>query len=296
MTRKHLSIFIKVYETMHVTQAAEQLHMTQPAVTRTVKELESHYGVRLFERLNNRIYPTQSAHVLYHKAVHILEAFADAENELQTLETGGNIRIGATVTLGNLFLPHLLTAFQRKNPSVNIRSTVANGDTVCEMLLHNALDLALVENDVHNSHLQTYALGADKLCLLCAPEHPFACRKSVRLEEVANARLLLREKGSTARTYIDSIFLADNLQAQPVFESTSTQALVRAVICGLGISILPEKMVAADLQSGKIVSVGIENCDLVRRHSIAVHRDKYLTAAMREWIAFAQSFAKEREQ
>ena len=148
MTIRHMKIFVSVYQAQSITRAAEQLHMTQPAVSRAIQELEHYYGVCLFERIGRRICSTESAARLYAQALHIIETLDSMEKGLRDWDEFGVLRVGATITLGNFLLPELAARFQQRHPHLQLRAVVSNGAQLSQHLLENTIDLALIEGSI----------------------------------------------------------------------------------------------------------------------------------------------------
>ena len=267
VTIRHIRIFLEVCRTMNVTRAAENLYMTQPAVSRSIHEIEQVYGVRLFERLNQRLYLTDSGRRMRAYAVHIVDTFDQMERELSDGDERGMLRIGASITLGNYELPGVVRRMKQERPSLRLQATVANVDTLKEMLLDNRLDLAMIEAPIEHRDLTGEPFSRDELVLTLA--------------DVAACDLLLREKGSSGRAFLDTVFEAHDLSVSPLWESASTEALVRAVAAGIGLSILPERLVRRALASGAVLTRPIEGASLVRTCHIVWHRNKYLSPSLK---------------
>ena len=154
MTNNHMRIFVEVCKTLNMSRAAENLNMTQPAVTRAIKEIESYYGIRLFERLNKGLYPTEKAKDVYYKAQAILSEYDVMEKELKNEDNTGVIRIGASISLGIYMLPPLVRRLNRELPDLEIRVLIENGAALERKLLSNDLDLAFIEGPTTNQNLQ----------------------------------------------------------------------------------------------------------------------------------------------
>lgn len=320
MTIKHMRIFLAVYKTQNITKAAKELHMTQPAVSRAIAEIEQYYGICLFERIGRRLFVTEIGHRFYAQALHMIDAFDVMEKELKDWDKMGTIRVGATATLGNVFLPELITRLRQKYPEIEIRCTVSNGSMLQNGLLHNELDLAFVESSVEASELKAKQIGSDKLVLIMPPDGKLCkptlesvelCKPSSKdnklcnptskdiekneraekivLEEALKSPVLFREKGSTVRTYLDHYFAGRNIQVTPIWESVSTQAIIQAVAAGIGISFLPEKLVARDIAEGKIITREIKDAELIREHYVVWHENKFLTKSMKYLIELGTS-------
>lgn len=290
MTIRHMRIFMAVYQEMSVTKAAGRLHMTQPAVTRAVRELEGYYGVRLFDRINHRLFRTQSGDELYARALHIVETFDDLEKEIKNWDELGVLRVGGSVTIGNFVLPDVISRFQERHPHLRIKVMISNAQSVRQAVLENRLDLALIEGSVSDGRLAAETLSQNRLCLILPPKHPLLQKDRIFLKDLAQYPLLLRENGSAGRDFLNHVFAAHGIDMEPMWESASTQALIRAVAVGLGISILPEMLVLRDVKSGTVISRPVEDEPFVRENQIIWHRQKFLTNAAKEWIALCRSF------
>lgn len=289
MTIRHLKIFAEVYRTGNITQAAENLHMTQPAVSRAIAELEQYYGIRLFERINRRIYITPCAESFYGYAMHILDTLDLMEQELKDWEGLGTLRIGTSISIGTKLLPDLVSEFSKKHPGIKIQASISNSLQVQNALLKNDLDLGLIEGSVSLENLSSEIFAQDRMVLIVPPDHFLLRCDSVKLEDIAQCDLLLREEGSAGREFLDHLFAVNDLAVKPLWESTSTQALINAVACGIGISILPETLVRDAVSAKRVCAVSIEGQDLARNSHIVWHSHKYLTPALLDFIDMCET-------
>lgn len=284
MTIRHLRIFVEVYRRENVTHAAEHLHMTQPAVTRAVRELEQYYGVHLFERMYRHLSPTEAGRRLYSQALPLLDDFDRIEIGLRDWDALGIIRVGATVTLGGTVLPALIRQFSARNPGIELRVTVANGDTLAAALCENRLDLALMESVPASPDLHTEKIGSDFLCAVMAPDDPLAAGETVTLEQISRVPLLVREWGSTARAVLQNAMTERGLPMSIAWESISTEALLRAAAEGLGVAVVPESRVREAIAAGTVCRRPISGHALGRTRVAAWHKEKYLTASMQRFL------------
>ncbi len=294
MTIRHMKIFVSVYQTQSITRAAEQLHMTQPAVSRAIQELEHYYGVCLFERIGRRICSTESAARLYAQALHIIETLDSMEKELRDWDEFGMLRVGATITLGTFLLPRLAAQFQRRHPHLQLKAMVSNGAQLSQHLLDNTIDLALIEGSVLPAQLVSEPFSRDHLQLILPPDHPLAKRESLQLAELSQESFLLRERGSAGREFLDHVFAAHQLPLVPLWESASTQAIIQAVGAGLGISFLPERLVRQAIADGLVCTIPVTDEAFARTHHIVYHRHKYLTRSAQEFIALCKEISLEK--
>lgn len=281
MTLRHIKIFLAVYQHESITRAAEQLHMTQPAVSRAVQELESYYGVRLFDRLGRRLSVTSCGRDFYEHAVHITDTFDQMERGLKNWDEVGVLRIGASITLGNTLLPAVLPAFQAQHPKLRVQAQVRNGQSLLDALAANTLDFCLLEGALPGEALVREPLLEDELLLIVPPRHDLTRRKTVQLADLPVWPMLLREEGSAGRSFVDLTFTSRGLLVQPVWECASTQAIVKAVHAGLGISLLPRALVQSAIESGFVATCAICDASFLRTNYIVYHRNKFLTASAR---------------
>lgn len=278
MTRKHFTIFVEVCRFLNFSQAAEALNTTQPAVSLAVKELESHYGVALFERMNRRVYLTPAGEALLATAQDVLRGFQEAE---ETLGRGRPLalRVGANVSFGEAGLAQVLGRFRQEHPQVRLRALVANSDKIQSLLVENQLDVGIVDGLGVSERLRAQPLYQEDLVLAAAPGR-FPAPATV--EELAALPLLLREPGSGLRSSVDRVFSQQGLVPQPLLESTSTAALAQAAKAGLGVAILPEAL--AQRESGLQVGT-VPEVRFFRQFACALHRQKAPSPALEAFLA-----------
>ena len=294
MTIRHISIFIAVYQTGSVTHAAEKLYLSQPAVTRAIKDLESYYNVVLFERIRNRLSVTEAGKRFYTYALHIADAFRRCETELRAWDGKGVIRVGASATIGSVLLPKVIRAFKEAHPDSDVRAVVANGETLTGALLNNDLDIALIEGAVSGDDLTAEEFDSDRLLPIVPPDSPLLREDIVFFADIASLPLLLREKGSVCRELVDRIYAMRGMQTVPVMESVTSDAIIEAVHQGLGVSYLPERLVCRYLSSGYIGSVLLRDEDFRRKSYIVYHNHKLFSSAERDFLSLCREIA-ERE-
>lgn len=279
MTLRHARIFLSVYQTGHVTKAAQQLHMTQPAVTRAIQEIESYYGIRLFERMNRRLYVTEAGNRFYAYALHLVDSFDQMEKELRDWDKLGVLRVGTSITIGNHLLPEVLVRFQKDYPQLRIQTTVSNAALLQQALMDNELDFAVIEGCADGEEFARRAIAPDRLVLILPPGDLRAKQQCLELKDLAQDSFLLRDQGSVGRAYLEQVFALHGLPLVPVMESVSTQAIIRGVHLGLGISFLPERLVKRAIEEGQVATTELADENFVRENYIVWHKHKFLTAS-----------------
>ena len=289
MTIRHLKVFVEVYKHENITKAAESLFITQPTVTRAIQELEEHYGVTLFERINKRLKRTECANKLFFHANNIISSIDQMEKEMKNWDEIGVLRIGATPTIGSVFIPTIINKFSEKYPNIIIKTTINNGTELQKSLYSNQLDLVLIEGGNIMEHLHQEVFAEDKLILVMPPNDTRKNSKDITISSLKDDKFLLREQGSTSRLYLNHIFSKHGISVSPVMESISTHAIIRSVHLGIGISILPEEMVLHSIESGYVSSARIKDEALNRKEFIVWHKNKFLTKSAREFIEICKN-------
>lgn len=277
MTLRHLKIFLKVYQTENITRASEALSMAQPAVSRTIQEIETYYGVRLFERTNRRLHVTEAGKHFYTYALHILASFEELERGMRNWDELGVLRVGTSVTNGNALLPKVLKQFREAHPNLQIKATVSNGTKLQQALLDNELDFAVIEGYVHDEALCKQEIAPDQLVLIMPPDDPRKDLEAVTLKDFEGDSLILREEGSMGRNLVSQVFELHGLSMNPTIESVSTQTIIRAVHEGLGVSFLPEQLVQDAIANGFVSTKILSDESFRRRNYIVWHKQKFLT-------------------
>lgn len=239
MTLRHLQVFLAVCNTGSTTKASENLFISQPSVSITIKDMENYYGVPLFERVSKKWVPTSEGRIVYEYASHIISQFNDMNASLKKLKTGGSLHVGTGLAVGQLVMPRLACDFRVLFPAIDLHVNVSSSETAERLLYENILDLAILEDTIHVNNLVQIPLDTVPLVAVSRDDHPLFCRKHITLEDLSKETLLLRDKFSHTRNVIDNAFAQQGLSVYPMWESCSGLALINAVGEGLGISILP---------------------------------------------------------
>lgn len=173
MTIRHLQIFSEVCRLESITKAADHMNMAQPAVSNAVRELESFYQVKLFERMNRRLYITNAGKCLLDYANSILAQFDEAREILQDIAAATPVRVGSNISFGTSYLPGLLSDFERVYPEIPVHTVIQNSGSIEERLQHNELDFAVVDNLKVSPYFCSKALVTEELSAVCSPEFPY---------------------------------------------------------------------------------------------------------------------------
>ncbi len=284
MTIRHLNIFLAVCDSGGITAASKRLFISQPSVSAAISDIETEYGVRLFDRISRKLYLTETGRQLLEQARYLVNRFDAMESGLRGMGEHGILRVGASITIGNRFLPDFVKRFGANHTAIRVQAAINSSEQLERMLLDNELDLALIEGVPHHKKIVSRVFMKDELVVVCAPYHPLADGGRITLDQIAASDLILREKGSGTRELFDLTMALHGIQPEPLWESVSTQAIVRAVHAGLGLSVLPYLLVSEELEAHTLVLLQIEDVGFQRNYHIIHHADKYITPAMLDFI------------
>lgn len=193
-----LTVFYTVAKRLSFTKAAAQLFVTQPAVTKHVQELENQFGTALFDRRGNQVSLTLAGNLLLRHAETIMATYRQLEFDMNALkgEPGGTLRLGASSTVAQYVIPPVLARFHEQSADIVISLLSGNTEQIEQALLHNDIDLGLVEGRTHHSDIRYTSFVKDELVLICRPDHPLAGRDEITLDELRTVPIVLRERGS----------------------------------------------------------------------------------------------------
>jgi DNA-binding transcriptional LysR family regulator len=299
MADRRLQVFHTVARQLSFTKAAESLHMTQPAVTFQVRQLEEYFNTRLFDRTHNRISLTDAGVRVYEYADRIFELYAEMENAVREMtgEISGMLMIGASTTIAEYMLPALLGDFKQKYPDVQVHLKVANTDGIVSMVENNVIDLGVVEAPVLNKNLVVDECRKDQLVAIVPTKHPLADRDAVRVTELLEYPYIGREEGSGTREVIYEYLSDLGLDANDVhisMELGSPEAIKGAVEAGMGVSIVSRVTIQKELQLGTLVALNLDP-SLERPFAFVHQKQKFRRRAMNELLEFARGYCKSHE-
>lgn len=288
MTLRHFQIFISVCDEQGMTQAAQKLHISQPSISQAVKELEEHYQVRLFERLGKKLFLTPAGQELLHYARHIISLSAQTEKTLRSFSLAAPIRLGATLSIGESIFIDIITRLKKAMPEQEAYSHVHNTAALEDALLRDELDAALVEGSITSAYLTQIPFLEDELIFIISPA--LLPPEGFTREQLTELPFILREKGSGTRNLFEHVMNQHHLQCHVTGSYNNTESIRQAVAAGLGISAISSRLVAKELQEGKLASFTIPGITFRRSFRIVYHKNKYLTAGLKTFIDLCKSY------
>ncbi len=291
MADRRLQVFYTVAKQLSFTKAADQLFMTQPAVTFQVKQLEEQFNTRLFERRHGRITLTAAGKLVMNYAEKILGLSEEMETRVGELTgaVNGPLLLGASTTIAEFILPQILGEFKAHYPQVRAHMAVANSETIENRVADHSLDLGLVESPAHLPSVHIEVVCEDELVLICAPSHKLAKLKRVEPRQIVAEPYVNRELGSGTREFIDNYLKTCEVAPEDlniVMELGSPEAVKGVVETGIGVSIMSRATIAKELKLGALVAVPLEP-RLIRTFSLVYPKEKFRSKVLTTFVEFA---------
>ena len=287
MNLNHLALFHAVAEEGSMSRGAERLFISQPAVSKQIKELETALGTPLFDRLPRGLKLTPAGVLLAGYARRLFAVEAEAEHALRELRglTRGRLTLGASLTIGDYLLPPVLGAFHRQYPEIEIQLEIANTQIIQQKVSENLLDFGLTEGFADEPHLSAEVFSQDEIIAIVPPGHPLLKCRSVTSAEFCAEPLLLREPGSGTREVVERALARLGIAVTPTLSLGSTEAIKRSVAAGLGIALVSRLAVAAEIESGLLYPLPLSDLSLTRPLHLVRLRGKSESAAVLAFLA-----------
>ena len=299
-TVRQLQILVAVARHLSLTRAAEELKLTQPAVSMQVKALERLAGLPLLERIGRRVTLTEAGQEMLLHAQAVLRSLQDAEDALAALRglKAGRVSI-AVVSTAKYFAPKLLARFSREHPEVELKLAVQNRETVVQLLADNDVDLAIMGTPPQHLETTAYRFAKHPLVIFAAPDHRLAKEPQVPAAALAGEVFLVRERGSGTRAAMERFFAAHRVRPAGTTEISSNETIKQAVMAGMGLAFLSQHAIGLELAAGQVVLLPVEGLPVMRDWNVVHRAEKRLSPAaaafkqfvLREGKAFLATWA-----
>lgn len=276
-TLRQLKVFETVARHLSFSRAAEELHLTQPAISTQVKTLEDHVGLPLFEQLGKKIYLTPAGAELLHYCRAIIQQFQDAEAAMTQFKgiSGGKLNV-AVISAGDYFFPRLLVEFARRHVGVTLNLTVHNREELLGQLADNLTDLAVMVRPPLDMDTVNESFAPHPYVIVAASDHPLASENRIPLKTILREPFVVREKGSDTWNSMKEGFGDHIDDINIAMEIKSTETIKQAVIAGLGISFLSAHTIKLELQAGSLAVLDVEGFPLMLNWYLVHRRNKRL--------------------
>lgn len=279
MNLKQLEAFYLVVKKRSFTRAAEELNVTQPAVTIQVKSLEKSLNLRLIQQVGKKIQLTESGEFLYQYAEKIFDLVSDANEKMRDFKKlmRGTLRIGTTKNYARYIMPSLLSEFQRRFPGIKVILDEGNSEDMAKSVLERKNELALISQLNLDRKIKSLFFSTVEFVLVVSPEHRFSQRKSISLRELNGEPVILREKGSGSRAAILRKFQEYGIWPSVIIEASSLDFIVGYVKQNKGVSFMFEPDIKEELEKGTLKVIFVEEGNIIFFTDIIYHSEKTLS-------------------
>jgi len=284
MNLHHLRLFAAVVNHGGFTKAAASLRLSQPAISKSLNELERQLNLSLIDRSARSIKLTDAGHTLYARARELFGVEWIAEQELREIRglKRGVLRIASSTTIATYMLPPFLGRFHLRHPGIRIRASSANTRTVLRMLLESRVDVALVEGPVSHPQVEVHPWRDDELVVISHPDHELLSRSDVDVAMLVREQFIVREPGSGTRDVSARALALHGARLTNTIRVGGTEAIKQAVAAGLGFAIVSRAAAADQLSLGKLAVLSVNGLEIRRTLTQIKLRGRATSAAARE--------------
>ncbi len=286
-TLRQLQLFEAVARNSSFTRASEELHLTQPAVSTQLKQLEEDVGMPLFEHLGKKISLTEAGREMYDFSRTIAQQFTDIRTVLEGMKglQRGNLVISVTST-AKYFAPYLLASFCKKHTGITLSLNVTNRETILKELSDNIPDMAIMGSPPKGMPLVSSSFMSNPLVVIAPPDHPLAQRSQIPLQRLLEERFIVREKGSGTRNALEHFLVERGETIASTMEMSRNEAIKHAVMAGLGVSIVSVHTLEMELKLGRLVLLNVEGFPIVKEWYVVHREGKRFSAAAQAFKEF----------
>lgn len=287
VTLRQLRIFDAVAHHLSFSRAAEELHLTQPAVSMQIKQIELAAGQPLLEQLGKKIFLTEAGRALLRHAQAILRELEEAQQSLAALQGVNQGTLDITlISTAKYFAPRFLTQFCDLYPGVRLKLAVNNRAQLLQRLLDNEIDLAIMGHPPHGLDIVAEAFAPNPHAIIASPNHPLAKRRRIPFRALCNENFLVREPGSGTRMLMERVFRDHGMSVSASMEISSDETIKQAAMVGMGLGFLSLHTVELELQTRRLVMLDVIGTPIMRKWYIVHGKNKRLSPVARAFREF----------
>ena len=293
MNLNQLKIFYLAAKKRNLSLAAEELYITQPAVTKGIQRLQEFYDMKFVDHIGKQLVLTDAGEVLYEIAEKIFELESKAEESIRDFQQRkrGRIRILSSESFGDYYLPRVIIPFSKAYPLVRIRMNILPTEQVIEHTATLNSDLGFISYPVEHKKLVVKEVLEDRLVIITPPNHPLAKHPGLSPRHLEDQMLIMHETGSAPRKAFENYIRKNDLEVEVHLELSSNRAIKRAVEDGLGIALISRKVANEEIVSKRLIAIPLSDPSMTRRFYMVHHKDKYLSESLQNFMEMVVSWS-----
>jgi DNA-binding transcriptional LysR family regulator len=283
MNLNQLKIFYYAAKNGSLSAAANELFITQPAVTKGIQRLQEHYEIKFVDFIGKKLMLTDAGEVLYQIAEKIFEMEKQAEESIRDFQQRkrGQIRVLSSESFGDYYLPHIIIPFSKAYPLVRVSMNILPTDQVVEKTASLNCDLGFISYPVEHKKLSVREVLEDKLVIITASDHPLAHKKNLKPKDLEGQNFIMHEKGSAPRRAIEELIRKNNISIGIPLELSSNRAIKRAVEERTGIALISRKVASEEIRAERLKAINVADPSMTRKFFLIHHKDKYISESLR---------------
>lgn len=291
-----LRIFQAVAQTRSFTRAAGVVHLTQPGISKHIRQMEEYFGAPLFDRTGRKVSLTEAGLVLFEATQEVMAAIDAAERRIDDLKglRGGKLRLGSSFPIGVYILPRVLAEFRRRFPAVEVALEICLSESVEIKLLANVVDLGLVSHDARDPRLVAHPFLTDELVVIVPPGHKWVGKRRISPRDLAGETCIVAAQGAGTRAVVEERLTALGIAVPDIMEFGNLEGAKHAVEAGLGVSIQARSVVQREVESGSLHALRLAQMETSIQFFYVRRKNTHLTQAARELIALLEEVPRSR--
>lgn len=295
MNLNQLKIFYMAAKNGNLSLAAQELFITQPAVTKGIQRLQEFYEMKFVDHVGKKLILTDAGEVLYEIAEKIFDLESQAEESIRDFQQRkrGHIRILSSESFGDYYLPQIIIGFSKAFPRVRITMNILPTEQVVSHTATLDNDLGFISYPVEHNKLEVKEVLEDRLVIITPKGHPLTGKKTLAPADLQGQLLIMHEKGSAPRAAIEDYIRKTNLSVDIALELSSNRAIKRAVEKGIGIALISRKVAREEIEAGRLMAVPLSDPSMIRKFYMIHHKDKYLSESLGNFIDRVFEWARE---
>jgi DNA-binding transcriptional LysR family regulator len=297
MNLNQLKVFYLAAKKGNLSAAAQELYITQPAVTKGIQRLQEYYEMKFVDHVGKKLVLTDAGEVLFEIAEKIFELESQAEESIRDFQQRkrGHVRILSSESFGDYYLPRTIIAFSKAFPLVRITMNILPTDQVVENTVALNNDLGFISYPVEHPKLRVREVLEDRLVIIAPLAHPLARNPKITPADLAGQAIIMHESGSAPRIAIDEYIRTHRIAVKIPLEVSSNRAIKRAVEEGIGVALMSSKVAQEEIKAGRLAAVPVEDSSMTRKFFMIHHKDKYVSAPLQGFIDMVLAWSGESD-